>query len=57
MTPRRKNVTFIPLMDTELPKAETVIGLDTEFVTLNQVGRKFINRVITVCNFMSVLNL
>ena len=37
VTPRKKNVTFVPLMDTELPKAETVVGLDTEFVTLNQV--------------------
>ena len=32
-------------MDTELPKSDTVIGLDTEFVTLNQVSPLFLTHV------------
>ena len=40
-TPRRKNVTFTPLDDDEIPTAGTVVGLDAEFVTLNQVSGNF----------------
>ena len=37
VTPRRRHVTFTPLDETELPKDGHVVGLDAEFVTLNQV--------------------
>ncbi len=37
VTPRRKLVTFTPLDEEELPKENDLIGLDAEFVTLNQV--------------------
>jgi PAB-dependent poly(A)-specific ribonuclease subunit 2 len=36
VTPRRKHITFVPLDKEELPQRGDVVGLDTEFVTLNQ---------------------
>ena len=36
-TPRRRSMTFTPLGDDELPASGAVVGLDAEFVTLNQV--------------------
>ncbi|XP_064647285.1 PAN2-PAN3 deadenylation complex catalytic subunit PAN2-like isoform X2 [Lineus longissimus] len=36
VTPRRRNMTFTPLMPDEMPKEGEVVGLDAEFVTINQ---------------------
>ena len=36
VTPRRKHVTFTPLDEDELPRENDIVGLDAEFVTLNQ---------------------
>ena len=36
-TPRRRSMTFTPLGDDELPTEGAIVGLDAEFVTLNQV--------------------
>ena len=40
VTPRRKLVTFTPLDEDEIPKEKDLIGIDAEFVTLNQVSTK-----------------
>ena len=42
VTPRRKHVTFTPLDEEEIPKEGDVIGLDAEFVTLNQVSSSYL---------------
>ena len=39
VTPTRKLVTFTPLDTTELPSEGDIIGIDAEFVTINQVSR------------------
>ena len=50
VTPRRKHATFIPLEDAELPQRDDVVGLNAEFVTLNQVRLYENNVYINICN-------
>ena len=48
-TPRKKKSTFTPLAEEELPTEGSVVGLDAEFVTLNQVRKWYIcGSVVTI---------
>ena len=38
INPKRRKMTFLPLTDEESPKEGDIIGLDAEFVSLNQVS-------------------
>jgi PAB-dependent poly(A)-specific ribonuclease subunit 2 len=38
INPKRRKMTFLPFTDEESPKEGDIIGLDAEFVSLNQVS-------------------
>ena len=40
VNPKRRKITFTPFQPEELPKEGDIIGLDAEFVSLNQVTEK-----------------
>ena len=48
-TPRRMNMMFMPLDEGEKLSACSVVGIDAEFVTLNQVHVSQYNAAFTVC--------
>lgn len=55
-TPRRMNMMFMPLDEGEKLSACSVVGIDAEFVTLNQVHVSQYNAAFTVCLCAFLLN-
>lgn len=52
---RKSHATFIPLMVSEMPQAGDLVGLDAEFVTLNQVCPGFRNPTISIMYSVLIL--
>lgn len=52
---RKSHATFIPLMVSEMPQAGDLVGLDAEFVTLNQVSQEGVTAGCSLPHFFLLL--
>jgi hypothetical protein len=55
VSPERRKISFTSLTEEEAPKPKDIVGLDAEFVSLNQVGTMY--EKLSVAKFSCVVHM